>query len=100
MKYTFGSLMKADGNRSYIEIPFNVWEEYGLKGNIPAKIAVNGIEFECKLLPKRSGKYWIPVKKVIAEKLVGNCMFLLSRSQHYPELIMIAHIQKRIPSET
>lgn len=72
MKYTFGSLMKTEGNRSYIEIPFNVWEEYGLKGNIPAKIAVNGIEFECKLLPKGSGKYWIPVKKVIAEKIVGE----------------------------
>lgn len=72
MKYTFGSLMKTEGNRSYIEIPFNIWEECGLKGNIPAKIAVNGIEFECKLLPKGSGKYWIPVKKVIAEKIVGE----------------------------
>ena len=59
MKYTFESLIKTEGNRNYIEIAFNVWEKTGLKGKIPAKIIVNGIEFECKLLPKgNAGLLW------------------------------------------
>lgn len=69
MLFTFVSLLKNEGNKNYIEIPFNVWESTGLKGNFPAKISINGIEFECKLLPKGNGQYWIPVKKAIAEKL-------------------------------
>ena len=72
MKYFFESLIKTEGNKSYIEIPFNVWEETGLKGNIPAKRVVNEIEFECKLLPKGKGNYWIPVKKSIAMEFDKN----------------------------
>lgn len=69
MRYSFKSLIKNEGSKYYIEIPFNVWEETGLKGNIPVKVSVNGIDFECKLLPKGKGYYWILIKKAIALNL-------------------------------
>ena len=69
MKYSFESSIKTAGNRYFIEIPFNVWEETGLKGNIPTKVMVNGNKFECKLLPKGKGQYWIPVPKSLAIEL-------------------------------
>ena len=72
MKYSFEGLIKTEGNRCYMEIPFNVWEETGLKGNIPAKVTTNGIEFECKLVPKGKGQYWIPVPKSLAIELVTD----------------------------
>lgn len=63
MIYYFTAPVFTEGNRSFIEIPFNVWEETGLKGNVPCKITADGLSFECKLLPKGNGKYLIPVSK-------------------------------------
>ena len=42
---------------------FNVWEETGLKGNIPCRVSILGLSFECKLIPKGSWKYLIPITK-------------------------------------
>ena len=69
MHYTFEGQKIVEGNRCFIEIPFNVWHITGSKGNIPTKVTVDDILFECKLIPKGNGKYYIPVKKAIAEKL-------------------------------
>lgn len=30
----------------------NVWEETGLQGNIPCRVSILGLCFECKLIPK------------------------------------------------
>ncbi|MGN1103966.1 MAG: DUF1905 domain-containing protein [Candidatus Coproplasma sp.] len=69
MNYSFNySLIKEQG-RTFIEIPFNVWETLGIKGNIPVSVNINSVSFECKLLPKGQGKYYIPVKKDIALKI-------------------------------
>lgn len=69
MQYTFEGKKIVDGNRTFIDIPFNMWDITGRTGNIPAKVVVDGILFECKLIPKGNGWYYIPVKKAIAEKL-------------------------------
>lgn len=69
MIFEFFSSIHSASNRTYIAIPFNVWEETGLKGNIPVRIWINGNVFECKLIPKGGGEYVIPVKKVILSKL-------------------------------
>ena len=63
MIYNFTAVIHTEGKRSFIEIPFNVWEETGLKGNIPCRIAVGECSFECKLIPKGNGRYFIPVSK-------------------------------------
>ena len=63
MIYNFTAAVHKEGNRSFVELPFNVWEETGLKGNIPCRITVGECSFECKLIPKGNGRYFIPVLK-------------------------------------
>ena len=65
MQYQFCSALHREGNRTFIPIPFNVWEETGLKGNIPCRVCIQNQCFECKLLPKGNGFYWIPITKRI-----------------------------------
>lgn len=73
MQYTFQSSIIQSGQRYFIEIPFNVWETTGLKGNIPANIIINHLSFECRLLPKGKGTYWIPVPKAKVPALDQLC---------------------------
>ena len=68
MIYRFSAVIYTEGGRAFIKIPFNVWEETGLKGNIPCRITIGDVSFECNLLPKGSGNYVIPMTK---KKLAG-----------------------------
>ena len=63
MTYRFSAFIYTEGGRAFINIPFNVWEETGLKGNIPCRVSILGLSFECKLIPKGNGKYLIPITK-------------------------------------
>ena len=63
MIYKFNALPFAEGKRTFIEIPFNVWEETGLKGNIPCRVFLPDVSFACKLVPKGQGRYFIPVPR-------------------------------------
>lgn len=63
MVYSFIGIIHIEGMRAFIEIPFNVWEEVGLKGNIPCRVSIQECSFECKLIPKGNGRYYIPVNK-------------------------------------
>ena len=73
MKYKFSEEIYSEGVRSFIRVPFNVWEETGLKGNIPCRITIGDVSFECKLLPKGSGNYVIPMtKKIFAGLEIGK----------------------------
>lgn len=38
MAYKFNGEIFSTGQRLFISIPFNEWEECGLKGNIPVKV--------------------------------------------------------------
>lgn len=63
MLYRFHGFIIEEGKRFFIKIPFNVWDETGLKGNIPCKVSIHDFSFECKLLPKGKGIYFIPIMK-------------------------------------
>ena len=63
MKYRFCAGINTEGDRAFIKIPFNVWEETGLKGNIPCRVSILDLSFECKLIPKGNGNYYIPITK-------------------------------------
>lgn len=63
MVYRFSAVINMEGGRAYIKIPFNVWEETGIKGNIPCRVSILRTSFECKLIPKGNGKYLIPITK-------------------------------------
>jgi hypothetical protein len=69
MIYNFKSIIHNEGNRSFIKIPFNVWEECGQKGLIPVEVELSDISFECKLVPKGNGIYYIPVIKEVCKKI-------------------------------
>lgn len=72
MTYGFSAVIHAEGTRTFIEIPFNVWEETSLKGNIPCRVNIEGQTFECKLIPKGNGRYYIPVSKTYLANLSLN----------------------------
>lgn len=69
MTYTFSTALHTEGSRCFAAVPFNVWEETSLRGNIPCRICVEEHTFECKLIPKGAGVYWIPVQKSVAAAL-------------------------------
>ena len=69
MVYEFVGKIFKEGVRSFISIPFNVWEVWDKKGSIPARVTINDMIFECKLLPKGSGRYYIPVSKKDGDRL-------------------------------
>ena len=68
MIYRFSAAIYTEGGRAFIKIPFNVWDETGIKGNIPCRVSILGFSFECKLIPKGNGNYLIPItKKMLSE---------------------------------
>ncbi len=87
---TFNESIQIEGSRAFIRIPFNVWEETGLKGNIPCRVTIETYTFECKLIPKGNGNYLIPIPKKIMSHLSAeesyNVLFepirTLSRINH------------------
>ncbi|MEN1760396.1 DUF1905 domain-containing protein [Anoxynatronum sibiricum] len=75
MNYSFKSGYYKEGNRTFIKIPFNVWEVCGKKGNLPAKVVIDEAAFECKLIPKGKGEYAIPINKDVFNKLDTGSAF-------------------------
>ncbi|MTI47137.1 DUF1905 domain-containing protein [Sporosalibacterium faouarense] len=69
MKYNFAGELLKEGKRTFIPIPFNVWEECNQKGMLPVVVTINNITFECKLTPKGKGYYYIPINKGIISQL-------------------------------
>lgn len=69
MKYQFRGKVLKEGVRTFVSIPFNVWEVSGQKGLIPVKVSIDELTFECKLVPKGNGNYYIPIAKAILRNL-------------------------------
>lgn len=69
MIYRFSAVINTEVGRAFIKIPFNVWEKTGIKGNLPCRVSIRGICFECKLIPKGNGNYLIPITKKTLSKL-------------------------------
>ena len=63
MIYNFKGFIFSEDQRAFIKIPINLWNEYNLKGRIPAEVLVDKTAFECTLIPKGNGLYYIPVNK-------------------------------------
>lgn len=43
--------------RTLIDLPFNVWEVFGVKGSVSVKAVINQVEFKFNLLPRGNGNY-------------------------------------------
>jgi uncharacterized protein (DUF433 family) len=57
-----------ENSRVFVELPFNVWNLFNKKGAIRVKGTINGLAYECALIPKGSGVYLLPISKKIIEK--------------------------------
>ena len=71
MTYKFPERIFKQGNRYFIKIPFNVWEECGQRGSVPVRVSIKDCIFECRLVPKGEGIYYIPITKNIVNQI--NC---------------------------
>lgn len=69
MRFTFKSAYCKESNRTYIKIPFNLWDKCEKKGSIPVEAVIDGITFECKLIPKGNGDYVLPINKAVYNQL-------------------------------
>lgn len=69
MEYKFRGKLFKEGVRTFISIPFNVWDVCVQKGLIPVKVSIEELAFECKLVPKGNGNYYIPITKTISKSL-------------------------------
>jgi hypothetical protein len=72
MSYKFNGEIFEEGQRSFITVPFNVWDECGQKGNILVKVTIDDFTYECKLIPKGKGIYYIPMTKSALKKICVN----------------------------
>lgn len=43
--------------RTLIDLPFNVWEVFGVKGVVAVKVVINEVEFKLNLVPRGKGNY-------------------------------------------
>ncbi|MBP1924430.1 hypothetical protein J2Z76_000283 [Sedimentibacter acidaminivorans] len=93
MNYSFRSVYYKEGNRIFIKIPFNVWETCKKRGNIPVKVVIEDIPFECKLIPKGNGDYVIPVNKDVINKLDSRSEY----SVHFTLLNQLTRINNSSP---
>ena len=62
MKYEFNNEIKQLEGKikwSVIYFPYSTIEVFGLKGNIPVMITVDGHSFEHTLLPSKNGHYLV-----------------------------------------
>lgn len=65
----FTEILFKEGKRTFIKIPFNVWERFNQKGLIPVKVSIENHQFECRLIPKGEGIYYIPVVNKIVNQI-------------------------------
>ncbi len=69
MIYSFKETLLNENNRGFFKIPFNVWETCRKKGLVPVEVEVLGRVYECRLVPKGNGMYYIPVPKKVCSNI-------------------------------
>lgn len=69
--YKFTATLERPNMRgvwTFVRIPFSVTEEFGVKGQVPVKGAINGVPYENFLLPQGGGVHILVVKKEIRDR--------------------------------
>lgn len=75
--------------RVLIEIPFNLWVEFGKEGMLEVDLAINGIQFKnIGLLPRGNGKYSIKFTKQMQKKVQITSIEEVSVKLELSEAIM------------
>ncbi|MBO4337537.1 MAG: DUF1905 domain-containing protein [Lachnospiraceae bacterium] len=72
MYYQFKGKVTSQDGKSFIKIPFNVWEVCDTQGTLRIEGDIDGNSFECEPEPLGKGMYVIPVSGSVADALKGN----------------------------
>lgn len=75
MEYKFEQKVSMDGNKGYMEIPFNVWEICKKEGDVPAKVTIDKTSFACNLEPKGNGYYNIPISDEVIHQFKEGVVY-------------------------
>lgn len=71
-KYNFDLIIDNEEflkGRTLIALPFNVWEVFGVKGNVTVKLLINENEFKVNLVPRGKGNYVFFLTSEMKKKL-------------------------------
>lgn len=72
MKKIFHAELKKQDRLTYINIPFNPSEEFGVKGSSEFGVTINDVSFNKKLLSRGNGKYVLTLNKDMIKKIGVN----------------------------
>ena len=61
---------ELEGGRYMVNIPFNLWDVFGKKGNFEVACTINGAYFRCSPVPKGMGRYLLSFSKPM-QAMVG-----------------------------
>ncbi len=81
---------------SVFYFPYSALEHFGIKGNIPVCITVDGHAFDHTLLPSKNGHYLVYnefIKKAVGKQLGDIVHVTLERDTKKREYVVPAHIE-------
>lgn len=100
MKYEFDSeLKRLEGKIKWcvFYFPYSTAEEFGIKGNIPVQITVDGHPFEHTLLPSKNGHYLVYnafIKKAVGKELGDSVHVTLEQDTKKRKYVIPAQYEK------
>lgn len=100
MKFEFDSEIKRlEGKIKWcvFYFPYSTLEHFGVKGNIPVHITVDGHAFEHTLLPSRNGHYLVYnefIKRAVGKELGDNVHVTLEQDTKKREYVVPAQYEK------
>lgn len=102
MKYEFDSeISKLEGKIrwSVIYFPYSAEEKFGVKGNIPVQITVDGHSYEHTLLPSRNGHYLVYnefMRQAIGKDVGDTVHVTLEKDKKERIYIVLPYIEKAL----
>src|SRR5207237_1960010 len=78
------------GTWTYLNVPFNVADEFGTKGQLKVKGSVNGVPFRGSLLPQGDGRHYLVVKSEIrnqAKVSAGDRVHVVLEQDMVPRVV-------------
>lgn len=92
-KKTFGARLERPpgvGTWTYLNVPFNVADEFGTKGQLKVKGSVNGVPYRGSLLPHGDGRHYLVVKSEIrnqAKVSAGDSVHVVLEQDMVPRVV-------------
>jgi len=102
MKYEFDSEIKQLEGKirwSVFYFPYSASEEFGLNGNIPVLITVDGHSFEHTLLPSRNGHYLVYngfIKQAVGKELGDMVHVTLEKDPKERKYVVLPYIEQAL----